>query len=73
MAISWVADEKATTSANSAIWVRFCVGSVADMPRIPRPMPIMAKSIQLRRLPMARVKNGSGRRSTTGAQKNLIE
>ena len=39
----------------------------------PTAMPACASSIQLRRRPSRRCSSGKGNRSTTGAQKNLIE
>ncbi len=39
----------------------------------PTAIPTCASSIQLRRRPSMRCSTGKGSRSTTGAQKNLIE
>ena len=73
MAISWVAEENATSNANNATGVRASVGSVMAIPINPDAMPICASNIQLRRLPSIRVSIGIGTRSTTGAQNTLME
>ena len=71
--MSWVAEPNATTSAQSAISVRSARGSRLAMATSPAPMTSWASSIQLRRLPRCRVSGPSPRRSTTGAQKTLME
>ena len=71
--MSWVAEEKATTTANAASHHRSVRGSQNAMASRPSPMPICARSIQERRRPSQRVRSGSGTRSTTGAQTNLKE
>src|SRR5699024_5244441 len=70
---SCVAEENATSRANSTMRSNASPGSVAAMTNSPTAMPIRARSIQQRRLPSQRVSNGSGSRSMTGAQKNLME
>jgi hypothetical protein len=71
--MSWVAEEKATSSANAATCARCSVGSIADIPSSPIAIPSCASSIQLLRLPSTRVNTGNGTRSTTGAHSTLTE
>jgi len=73
MAMSWVALPKATSSAKPATMARFWVGSRLASPTRPAAIIAWASSIQPRRWPKVRVSSGRARRSTTGAQKNLIE
>ena len=49
------------------------MGLMAAMASKPRAIPHCAGSIQPRRRPRSRVSSGKGKRSTTGAQKTLIE
>ena len=71
--MSWVAEEKATTTANTASHHRSARGSQNDMASRPSPMPVWASSIHERRRPSRRVRKGSGTRSTTGDHTNLME
>ena len=71
--MSCVAEEKATSSANTTIHQRSVRGSQNAMPSRPPAMPACASSIQERRRPSQRVSSGSGTRSTTGDHTNLKE
>ena len=73
MAISWVAEQNATAIESNATVVSVEPGSTPAIPNNPAAIPSWAISIQLLRRPRARVISGNGRRSTSGAQKNLIE
>jgi len=71
--MSCVAEEKATTSANTTIHHRSVRGSQNAMASRPPAIPLWASSIHERRRPSQRVSSGSGTRSTTGDQTNLNE
>ena len=71
--MSWVADEKATTSANTTTAPMSADGSSPDMAKSPAPTPTWATSIQERRCPKRRVSPGRATRSTTGAQRTFTE
>ncbi len=73
IAMSWVAAQKATNSAHSAMRVTLLDGSLSERLSNPKPIPNCASSIQLRRRPSTRVSSGSGTRSTTGAHRNFSE
>jgi hypothetical protein len=73
IAMSCVAAQNARSSAHTAMDSTPCEGSLSDMLRMQTAMPACARSIQLRRLPKKRVRNGSGIRSTIGDQMNLNE
>jgi len=76
MTISWVADEKPSSTAARAIMTIFrppMAGLVLAIQTMAMMMKTWAKSSHERRLPSRRVSSGRGIRSTSGAQMNLKE
>ena len=73
MATSCVAEEKATSRAAKTTAPTPKPTSATAIPIRPTAIPHWASSIQERRRPSARVSSGIGSRSTTGAQKTLME
>ena len=71
MAMSWVADEKPTSVAKTATAPRLREGSVPDTSQSPSMMSPWHASIHERRWPSQALSIGIGRRSTSGAQRNL--
>ena len=67
MTMSWVAEAKATITANAPIAVSPPLGPTAAIPTRPAATTICDNSIQPRRRPMA-PSSGTSTRSTTGAQ-----
>jgi len=73
MTTSWLAEQKATMSASSAVAHGAVAGSAApNASRLAINAPCVA-SIQPRRRPNSRVRPGKGRRSMRGAHRNLME
>ena len=76
MTISWVAEEKPSSTAARAMEVRLAGearGSVNPIQQMAMMIMSWETSSHPLRLPSTRVNNGSGRRSTSGAQMNLNE
>src|SRR5262245_28736796 len=71
IAMSWVADEKPTSTANTARGPRLSDGSVPDSSQRPTMIEAWQASIHERRWPTHPLNNGIGSRSTRGAQRNL--
>ena len=73
IAMSCVADEKATVTAKTTSHQRSLCGSHSDIASRPSAMPDCASSIQERRRPSHAVSSGKPTRSTIGDQTNLVE
>ena len=69
--MSWVAEPKAATKAQTTKGVNAWRGSDRAMPTSPSMMVACASSNQLRRRPRRAVSSGIGKRSTKGAQHHL--
>src|SRR5262245_21027930 len=72
MTISWVDDEKATSTARAPMDTSPCDVPTEAIPKSPMAMSDWVSSIQLRRRPSQPI-TGASRRSTTGAHKNFRE
>jgi len=71
MAMSWVAEQKATAKASRAVAVGALAGSLPPSSTMASTSAPWVASIQPRRRPKRRVSHGSGTRSTSGAQRNF--
>jgi hypothetical protein len=71
MTMSWLADRNATMTATNAAVHGLTPGSVKPSPRIASASASWITNAQPRRRPSLVVTPGSGRRSISGAQRNL--
>jgi hypothetical protein len=71
MAMSWVADENPTSTANTAIRPRLCNGSDPATSQSPTMMSAWQTSIHDRRCPSQPVSSGTRVLSINGAHRNL--
>lgn len=71
MTMSWLAEQKATITASSAVWPGSMRGSTAPRPSSAATSAAWVASSQPRRRPNTRDRTGSGSRSISGAHRNF--